>query len=232
MAKRILALIPARGGSKGVPGKNTRKLHGKPLIDYTIETARDVARFDRVIVSTDDEGIANVAEEAGCPVPFLRPRHLATDSARTVDAVLYTLDRLRAEQGETYDTVCLLQPTTPLRSVEDVHACLDIMASGPCRSVVSVQRIDEPHPHKLKIIRDGLLEPFLEGTDSSVPRQELPAVYGLNGAQYVVDVEALQSIRSFFADPCKPYVMPWERSVNIDSLRDFRMAELLLEGSR
>jgi CMP-N-acetylneuraminic acid synthetase len=225
----VLAVVPARGGSKGIPGKNIVPLGGKPLIQYTLDVALKVDKIDRVLVSTDDERIAEVARQAGCDIPFLRPESMAGDNARTVDAVLHAVDELEARLEERYDTVVLLQPTSPFRSVSDLEEAIEMFQSTECGSVVSVELVDEPHPHKMKVVVDGCLRPFMEGTDSSVPRQELPSVYCLNGAMYISRVSDLKASGSFFAEPCFPFIMPWERSVNINGQRDMMLAHAVLD---
>lgn len=225
-----LAIVPARGGSKGIPGKNIAPLGGKPLIRYTLDVAFQVDRIDRVLVSTDDMDIANVAREAGCDIPFLRPASMAGDHARTADAVLHAINELQSRFGERYETVVLLQPTSPFRSVTDLEKAIDLFDSLDHGSVVSVELIDEPHPYKMKVMVGGCLRPLMEGTDSSIPRQELPPVYGLNGAIYISRVSDLNASGSFFSEPCLPLIMPWERSVNINGPRDMILAQAVLKS--
>ena len=226
---KTLAVIPARGGSKGIPSKNIADLHGHPLIHYTIKEASKVPLFQRVFVSTDSEEIANVCTSLGLEVPFLRPESLGRDSVRTIDVVIDLLERLEQKYGETYDQVCLLQPTSPLRLAEDIQGCLDLMKKDSPDSVVSLTLIDEPHPAKMKKIIDGTIQPYMEGTNSSIPRQELPKVYELNGAVYLTKTIVLREQHSFFGENSIPYFMPMERSVNINHPMDMKMAELILE---
>jgi len=228
---KILALIPARGGSKGIPGKNVVDLHGKPLIAYTIQQALKVREFGRVLVSTESDEIKQVAEEWGAEIPFLRPSHLAADNSRTVDVVIDVLNTLEEQFGEQYDAVCLLQPTSPLRSADDIQACLDTWKKRGRDSVVSLVKVEEPHPYKMKRIEDGHVQPFIPGTNSSVPRQELPVAYELNGAVYISHRDTLVGEGSFFSEHTIPYVMPAERSVNINDKLDLLLAESLLKGA-
>ena len=227
----ILAVIPARAGSKGIPSKNIAQLHGHPLIHYTIREALKVTAFQRVFVSTDSLKIAKVCASESLEIPFLRPESLGGDHVRTIDVVLDLLGRLEKEYNEIYDLVCLLQPTSPLREARDIQACLDLMEEEGPDSVVSLTMIDEPHPAKMKKIVDGVIRPYTDGTNSSIPRQELPKVYELNGAVYLTRTQILREQHSFFGEKSIPYLMPMERSVNINHPLDMRMASIILRES-
>ena len=202
---------------------------GKPLIYYTIREALKVKKFNRVLVSTDSDQVKTISESFGVTVPFLRPPKYATDSARTIDVVIDLLNTLSDLYGETYDYVCLLQPTSPLRIANDIENCLTIAQENQGGSVVSLSRLDEPHPSKMKLIKEGVVIPLLEGSDSSIPRQELPEVYELNGAVYLTDVKTINRKRSFFADVCLPFIMPSERSININNYHDLILAREIMK---
>ena len=219
-----IAIVPARSGSKGILNKNIRDLNGRPLMDYTIKAALESDCFDRVIVSTDCEEIADVAINCGAEVPFLRSKELASDTARTIDAVLEVLAKLQ----ENYKVCCLLQVTAPLRSVEDIQESLKLFEKSEKDALVSVCKFEEPHPYKLKVIKDGNLLPLLSGTESETPRQLLPQCYNLNGAIYLNKVDFLKRSKTFFSERTEPFVMPSERSVNIDTPLDLVLAEALL----
>jgi CMP-N-acetylneuraminic acid synthetase len=227
---KILAVIPARGGSKGVPRKNIRPLAGRPLIAYTIETAlaaRD--RLHRVIVSTDDPEIAAVARAAGAEVPFLRPAELAADRSPTVPVLQHALRFVEERDGSRMDWVLLLQPTAPFRAVEDIHAALDLALAGGCDSVISVVQVFATHPILMKRIEDDRLVPFCIDEKEGTRRQDYkPAAYMRNGAIYLTRRESLVDGSSIWGAAIRPYVMPEQRSVNIDSEMDFKMAEFLL----
>lgn len=225
MRKGRIAIIPARSGSKGIPNKNIYKLAGRPLIDYTIKAALESNCFEKVIISTDCRRIAEIAEECGAEVPFLRPESLAGDTAKSIDAVLDTLCRLTVK----YQECCLLQPTAPLRSSEDIQKAIQTFESSGKDALVSVSRFEEPHPYKLKIIVGGNLKPFIDGKESEVPRQLLPQCYCLNGAIYLNKVKFLEENRTFFAEQTEAFIMPEERSVNIDTKLDLILAEALIE---
>ena len=207
----ILAVIPARGGSKGIPGKNIKDLYGQPLISYTIQAALDCKKIDRVVVSTDSEEIAGVAKKYGADVPFLRPAALAMDTSKTIDAVIDVLERLQ----ETYEYVVLLQPTSPLRTAEDIEKAIDkAIASG--KDVASISLVKE-HPVLMREIgADGVLVPLLSG-GSTIRRQDMKEIY-------VNRVAGLTKDTSFNDNPVG-YVMPVERSIDIDEESDFLLAE-------
>lgn len=220
--RRVLALIPARGGSKGIPGKNIIGLAGKPLIAWTIDAARASAHVDEVVLSTDDEAIAEVGRRCGAALPFMRPAALATDEASTMDAVFDALDRLPG-----YDVVVLLQPTSPLRTTADIDAALARLDHAP--SCVSV-RPAQDHPYVTFRIDDRhQLAPFAEVPQGqSLRRQDLPGAWCLNGAVYAADIPWLRAHRSFISTQTVAYPMPAGRSIDIDMPADLRAAEELL----
>jgi CMP-N,N'-diacetyllegionaminic acid synthase len=230
---RILGLIPARGGSKGIPQKNLRPLAGKPLIEYTCAAALASRRLVRIIVSTDCPAIAKVACAAGCEVPFLRPNHLATDSATSASVVRHALDWL-AQHGEPWpDLVALLQPTAPLRTAWHIDQAVALLESSGSDSVVSVTSLPAHyHPEWQFVIRAGELRSYADvPLGQLVPRrQELAPTYTRNGAIYLFRTQAFAATGSLYGDRCCPYVMPPEVSVNIDTHADWRRAERLLAG--
>jgi CMP-N,N'-diacetyllegionaminic acid synthase len=223
--RKVLALIPARGGSKGIPGKNIADLAGKPLIAWTIEAARACPSVDSIVLSTDDLAIAEVAARFGCQVPFMRPPELATDEASSMDVVYHALEQL-----PDFDVVLLLQPTSPLRTSADIEACLVRLKDAP--AVVSV-RPSEDHPYLTFEINDGgNLTPYAKpSTGQSLRRQDLPSAWCLNGAIYAADVGWLKSQRSFISSETIACQMPSERSIDIDNPADLRLADELLRLS-
>lgn len=219
---RILALVPARGGSKGIPRKNIRTMAGKPLIAWTIEAALRSSHIQSVVVSTEDEEIARVAQECGAEVPFRRPAELARDETPGIDPVLDALDRL-----PDVDAVLLLQPTSPLRTTEDIDRCIGMAQERNAESCVSVSRVDE-HPSWMYRLDDaGHLLPLLEGPRVA-RRQDLAPLYAVNGALYLARAESIRRTRSFVTAETVGYVMPRERAVDIDTMLDWQLAELLL----
>ena len=223
--KKFLAIIPARGGSKGVPRKNIRDLAGKPLIAWTIAEAKKSRCLDWCVVSTEDAEIKKVAEKFGGEVPFLRPLGLAQDGTASIDVVLDVIQRL-----PDYDFVVLLQPTSPLRTVEDIDGAIAFCFDHGAESCVSITET-EHSPYWMYRL-DGMQKmlPLLElPKEEGYQRQKLPKVYRLNGAVYVNRVDVLQERRRFVDRDTIGYVMPQSRSCDIDSLHDFEIAEMLMK---
>ena len=226
--EHILAIIPARGGSKGVPRKNIRLLAGKPLIAHTILAAQGTSRVSRLIVSTDDEEIAAVARQWGADVPFLRPPQLANDTAAQVDVVIHALQTMEALEDTVYSYVLLLQPTAPLRSPADIDASLELLVASGSDAVVSYCRVEREHPYYMVTLEKGRPRPLMEIPKGLTARQQYPAVYLRNGAIYAVRREVLLEQHSLYGNDIRAYVMPYRRSVNIDTLFDFSLAEFML----
>lgn len=214
--RSVLALVVARGGSKGLPGKNILPIQGKPLIQWTIDAARQSRYIDRLILSSDDEEIMAVAAQGGCEVPFRRPVALASDAATSVDVVVDALQRLPG-----YDFLVLLQPTSPLRVAADIDGALALLVSSAAPSCVSVRPAEE-HPYwTYRLGDDGRLACFAEPAgDMPQRRQDLPAAWCVNGAVYVVRVDWFLAVRSFLTPETVAYPMPAERSIDIDSAAD------------
>jgi CMP-N-acetylneuraminic acid synthetase len=222
---KILGLIPARGGSKGVPGKNIKLLAGKPLIAYSIDAAKH-SRLAKVILSTDDEAIKEVALQYGAEVPFTRPAELATDSAKSLDVAKHALMAMEQLDGVQYDAVMLLQPTAPFRSTADIDKAIELLAQHPdADSVISVVDVEGHHPARMKYIENGRLidPPFCEAYENQ-NRQELQPMYIRNGAIYLTKRDTLLS-GSYKGKMCMALVMLQHRSCNIDTLHDFDYAE-------
>jgi CMP-N,N'-diacetyllegionaminic acid synthase len=224
----IVAIIPARGGSKGLKRKNVLPLNGKPLIAYSIEAALKMDDIDRVIVSTDCEEIAEFAKEYGAEVPFIRPESLASDTATTIDVLKHTIDFLKQEEGYETDHILLLQPTSPLRSEKHVKEALNLYLENRC-PVVSVCLADS-HPYLMRVKHGEYLVPFVDQPDKKATRrQDLPEVYELNGAIYLTDYHHLMNVSAIYKDKVIPYVMDKRSSVDIDDEIDFKLAEVLLK---
>jgi CMP-N,N'-diacetyllegionaminic acid synthase len=225
--KRVIAVIPARGGSKSVPGKNIRPLTGKPLLAWSIDVAKQVTEIDRIIVSTDDGEIAAAGRSNGAEI-YSRPPHLATDKALVIDALKDLLQTLSLE-GETPEWVVLLEPTCPLRTADDVRECLKLICNGDYDSVATF-RDAELNPHRAWRLVDGKPQVFIEGAIPWLPRQQLPKAYQLNGAVYVFRASLLaQETRSLLVGRLGAVVMPRERSQDIDDETDFVICEALLK---
>lgn len=224
--KSIIAVIPARAGSKRLPNKNIRKLRGKPLIAHTIKQAKRSRYIDEVVVSTDSKRIAAIAKRYGASVPFMRPSRLASDSAKTVDVLLHVVDwygaRLRA-----YDVVVLLQPTSPLRNVSDIDKAIKLLFTKRALAIVSVC-LAEHNPCWMDILpKNGSMKEYVKNKTLRKRSQDLPNYYRINGAVYVIYSEALRKMNDFYGDRTFAYVMPSERSVDIDSELDLSFAEYL-----
>jgi CMP-N-acetylneuraminic acid synthetase len=227
--KRVIAVIPARGGSKTVPGKNIRALGGKPLLAWSIEVARQVSEIDRVIVSTDDAEIASVGRTQGAEV-YARPPHLATDQSLVIDALKDLIKTLQAEH-ETPEWIILLEPTCPLRTADDVRSCLNLVDEGMYDSVATFKDA-ELNPHRAWRLVDGVPEVFIAGAIPWLPRQKLPKAYQLNGAVYVFRANLLAGeAKSLLVGKLGAVLMPRERSQDIDDSVDFTIVEALLKES-
>jgi len=226
--KKFLAIIPARSGSKGIKNKNIIPLKGKPLISYTIESALESGIFDETIVSTDSEEIAEISKAYGAKVPFLRPYELATDEVSTLDVILHTLDYY-ISQKIFYDYFVLLQPTSPLRNSEDIVNAVELLFKKKADSVVSVCETDHSPLWSNVLPKDLSLNNFLSKEARNKPRQELPKYYRINGAIYISKIEHFLKERDFYVKNSYAYIMPLDRSIDIDNYIDLKLAEILLE---
>jgi len=221
----VLALVNARGQSKGVPRKNVRPLLNKPLVAWSIEVGLAATRVASLVVSTDDPEIAEVARCYGARVPFIRPSELATDEAMQIDAVRHAIGFLEA-QREFHDVVLILQPTAPLRRPEDVDGALALLEMSGADSVISVCGVGGRHP--LTCYReeaDGVLSPFLPSDTRGVQRQDFGTVLWRNGAIYAMKRDVVMNGNSLYGARTVGYLMPEERSFNIDSLFDWQVTE-------
>ncbi len=230
----VIALIPARGGSKGVPRKNIRILINKPLIAWTIDAARGSRYVDRLIVSTEDPEIADIAEQYGAEVPFRRPQELATDEASGIEVVLHAIQWLRqAEDRDTDFILVLLQPTTPLRTERDIDAALQMFDDEKVQAVISVCEA-EHHPWWTNTLpSDRNMQSFLRPEAVNKNRQDLPTYYRLNGAIFAGYASYIESNKGFYGPHTYAYIMEQYRSIDIDTEFDWFIAEkLLLEQSQ
>jgi len=224
---RTLALVMARGGSKGVPGKNMRVLAGKPLVVHTIEEARKCRLLDRIIISTDSAEIAETARMSGAEVPFLRPQELAGDASPVIDATIHALNWL-ANEGYDPEYSMLLQPTSPLRTSEDMEHVIKLASDKNADAVVSVCPSTH-HPYLArKIDSSGKLSNLIDTPLAGARRQDLPESFSLNGAVYLVKTKVLCEKRSWNLPGAYAYVMPQERSFDIDSEWDLQVVDFLL----
>jgi len=225
MKNKIIAIIPARGGSKRIPRKNIKLLCGKPLIYYTIREALKSKRISKTIVSTENEEVAKTSNEYGAEV-IKRPIQLAKDETPTIDVIFHVLQVVKAENFEP-GLVVLLQPTSPLRNAQDIDNAIELFLKNDCESVVSVCEA-EHSPYWSFEIENRYLKPIFGGKYLNMRRQDLPKVYTPNGAIYVSTPEILRKYKSFYCSKTISYIMPPERSVDIDNEIDFMLAELLM----
>jgi len=228
----MIAIIPARVGSKGLPGKNIRNLAGKPLICHTISAALKAQSITRVIVSTDDVNIASIAEGCGAEVPFMRPDELASDNSLAIDSYLYTIDRLATEGNIKIDSFIALLPTAPLRLANDIDGAIEVFNTKEADSVISVTDPEVPVEWYKRINKNGILEDYFTNANTMKNRQEFNASYIPNGAIYIFNVDKLRSLRTYYMDKTYPYIMSRENSVDIDEVLDFYWVEFLINKQK
>jgi len=225
---KILCVIPARGGSKGLPGKNIKLLAGKPLIAYTIEHALQSPYIDRTIVSTDDQEIADIARQYGAEVPFVRPADLSSDQVATIDVLLHAVQWVEEHEKYDFDILVLLHATTPLRHVDDINACISMLVEAKADNVFSVTEAHRnPYFNMVEVGDDGI--PKLVKKGDCITRQSAPKVYDMNASIYVWWKDVLKNEKKIFLKKSRIYIMPKERSVDIDDDFDFKIAEILLK---
>ena len=223
---QVTAIIPVRGGSKGIPGKNLYRLGRDTLLERTIKIAKLCPYIDRVLVTTDNQEMYDIARRYGASTTSLRAADLASDNAKTVDVVLDVIQTESVESG----WVLLLQVTSPLRTLNDLNTFCKMFDDDSSQSdaAVSLVKFDSPHPDKIQKIEDGFVKSYL-GKESMLARQSLPAVYALNGAFYITHRDTLMTSHTFIPLRTLPFVMPEERSVNLDTMADVYTLEMMLE---
>ena len=220
--KRTIAVVPARSGSKGFRNKNIAKLNGKTLLELAVGVARDCEHIDEVIVSTDSPVYESIATAAGATSFGLRRPELSGDTVKSIAVVLDLLESMK----DSADVLVLLQPTSPLRTPKEISDMVQMVQDQDVDAVVSLSRVNEPHPYKLKTMNDdGDIRPFIEKSDSEIPRQLLPQAFRLSGSIYVNTVSSLLSERTFLPEKTKGYVV--NRCLNIDGEEDFLLLETL-----
>ena len=227
MTSQILGLIPARGGSKGVMRKNIRLVAGKPLIAYSIDSALQSGCLNPVIVSTDDDEIAQVSAAWGAEI-LMRPPDLAGDETPMIAVVRHVIEQLEQERRIRFDYCVLLQPTAPMRTAQDIQSAVNILKDTGADSVVSVYKVGDHHPSRMYRIEDEKLVP-LQSEPPNRLRQSLPPVYHRNGAVYAFQRSLLERADSLIGEDVRPYIMSEDRSVNIDNEVDLLLADLLLK---
>ncbi|WP_203245958.1 acylneuraminate cytidylyltransferase family protein [Sporosarcina beigongshangi] len=221
--KKVLAIIPARGGSKGVLRKNIKELAGKPLIAWTIEEAKKSKYIDRLILSSEDDEIIKIAKEFGCEAPFVRPSELAQDDTPGIIPLLHALEEVIG-----YDYIVSLQPTSPLRIVDDIDACIEKMIATRSPACVSVAEPTNSPYWMYTVDEKENMVPLIKQDNLTTRRQDLPSVYLLNGAVYVAEVTWLKQTASFLTAETTAFIMPNNRSHDIDTEEDFLLVDSLL----
>lgn len=226
MNNEILAIIPARGGSKGLKRKNILDFKGKPLIAHTIKQARNSKYISRIIVSTENEEIAMISKKYGAEIPFMRPNRLANDSSTTNEVIEYTIKELERREGYKPDLICLLQCTSPLRTNYDIDNTISKLFNTNSDSAVSITEA-KSNPYWTNILVDDRLEYFIEEGKKIKRRQDLPKIYELNGAVYVVKRETFLKEKTLETKNITGHIMKAENSIDIDNIIDFKIAEIM-----
>lgn len=225
MKEKILAIIPARSGSKGLKDKNIKMMNGKPMIAYTIEAAQNSKIFEDIIISTDSEKYAEIAKKYGGSVPYLRDKKLANDNAKSSDVILDILNRVEKK----YDSFIMLQPTSPLRIEKNIIEAYKMYLEKKANSVVSVCEMEHSPLWANILNEERRMDSFLKGIDVNKNRQELETYYRINGALYIANVEYFKKYQNFYYKDSYAYVMKKENSIDIDDELDFKIAEYLIK---
>ena len=228
---RILGITLARGGSKSVPRKNIKPIAGVPLIEYTISEALKSTFLTRYIVSTDDEEIQQVAIQCGAEAPFLRPSEFSTDEASSVSAMQHAVNWVEQQEGVKYDYVVELMCTNPMKTVEDIDASIKKLISTKADSVIAVHQLEDHHPARIKkIINDKIIDFCVQEIPESRRQDLKPEAYIRSGSIYALKRDYLMiEGKRYGSDDSRPYILPQERAVNIDTETDFMIAELMLD---
>ena len=230
--KKVIAVIPARSGSKGLKGKNIIPLNGKPLIAWTIEAAQNSKYIDQYIVSTDDKDIMDVANRYGAETPFIRPDELALDETPTIDVLIHAINHFNQNNYKP-EYLILLEPTSPLRNSMDIDKALEVLdGKSTCAdSIVGVSKIEATHPiFDVKINKQGLIEPYLGGKFKTTRRQDIEELYYFEGSLYISKTEVLINKKTFYHERALPYIMPRWKAVEIDEIIDLLTAESFMNN--
>jgi CMP-N-acetylneuraminic acid synthetase len=222
--KKIVALITARGGSKGIRNKNINPLAGKPLIAWTIEEAKKSTYLDKIITSTEDSYIMEIAKAYGSEIPFERPKYLAQDDTSSIDVILHAIEHLK----EQFDYLLLLQPTSPFRKLCHIDKIIEACIDSEAQAMVSVSKVKK-HPYHMYEISGDYLRPILNKKSTFTRRQDMPPIYEYNGALYLSSISFIKEKQSFVAPEIKPFEMDVMHSIDIDEMLDWDFAELLIK---
>jgi CMP-N-acetylneuraminic acid synthetase len=228
----VLALVTARGGSKGIPGKNIKPLQGKPLLAWSVETAKQSASIARVVISTDDPEIAEVGRQWGAEAPFVRPQEFAADASSHIDVLVHAIEWFASNEGYRPEYVLTLQPTSPLRTAADIDAACAIAEANDADAVIGVEETHH-HPYLVrKVGADGRLDQFISTDIEYLRRQDIPAAFMINGAIFLNRRESLLRDGTFEPASAYPYVMPPDRSLQIDTPWDWFLVEKVMDTHR
>lgn len=228
-AKKVLGLLPARGGSKGVPRKNVRVLHGRPLVQWAASALASASSVSRAVCSTDDAEIAGAAAGAGLEVPWMRPAELSQDTTLVVDVVLHALNRFSEDFGETYDYVAIVQATSPTVITADIDAAVNMAISNDADTVITGFPVGQRHPATMFSMSESKRVDWLMDADQRMARrQDLPSYYIRSGLVYVIKASVIREARTLYGDRIFCLEIPEERALTIDEERDFQIAEFLL----
>ena len=229
-SKKVLALIPARGESKGLSGKNIKKLLGKPLINWSIDTVKESKYIDAVIVSTDSIDIAEIARNAGAEVPFMRPEELASDTAKRIDVIYHALDFLENE-NRIYDYLIFIEPTSPLRDVEDIDKALEKLDENKVAgSIVSIGLSESSHPEFLSRLENDFITPYSSDSFDFKRRQDIEKLYFFDGSFYISKTKALREKGEFYHNETMGFILSKEKNFEIDDIIDFIIIEALIQA--
>ena len=228
--KSVLCLIPARGGSRGLPQKNIKNLNGKPLIAWSIDVALRSRYIDMVIVSTDDKDIAEISLEYGAQIPFTRPKELAEDNSKTIDVILHAINYLEGH-GDYFDIIVLLEPTSPLREKSDIEQALESLVNDiNAESIVGIAKVENAHPAFLVKIENKFLRPYLFDDFKILRRQEIDQLYFYEGSLYISYVQSLKLRNNFYHEKTLGYLVPKWKSFEVDDITDFVIIEAILKA--
>ncbi len=225
---KILAIIPARGGSKGIRKKNIQKLLGKPLISYTITAAKNTKSINKIIVSTDDNEIKKISENIGAEVPFLRPKQISKDTSSTIEVIKHALKFLEETQSYKPDIIVLLQPTSPLRTSQLITKTINTLKKSKATSVITVSKITK-HPYASFWLKNDFLKPFKENSTKYSRRQDFPDLFFPTGAVYSFWYDTLKKFNSIYGPKIKPIIVD-DDNIDIDTLQDLFFTEMILKN--
>jgi len=230
--KSILAIIPARGGSKGLPRKNILPLGGKPLIAWTIDAAKDSEYIDELILSSDDDEIISIAKKYGCNVPFKRPKRFATDESTTIDVLFHSIQFFK-NRSIGFDYLVLLEPTSPLRKTIDIDSAIKLLNQNRSKadSIVGVSKVEDTHPvFDVRVNNEGLISPFIGDSFKVNRRQDIEDLYYFEGSVYVSDIQVLLEEKSFYHERTMPFIIPRWKALEIDEMIDMITAEAIIQN--